>query len=87
MLALLDIQVKDAEIFRNYFGRCQSVLSLLRIKNLSAGTLKSWTGVDNVPLDDVVPIPEKDHDWLGVKESKRRSAEQTAKALRQRPVS
>jgi hypothetical protein len=87
MLALLDKQVEDPELFRNYFGRCQSVLSFLQIDTPSAGTLQSWSGAERVPLDDVLPIPEEEQDWLGVKESQRRSAKQTAKALRQSPLS
>lgn len=87
MLKLLDMQAKDEELFRNYFGCCQSVLSLLQIETPSAAIIKSWCGAEPVALDDVLPIPEDHQDWLGVKEAKRRSPESTAKTVRQQPSS
>jgi hypothetical protein len=87
MLKLLDKQVKDSKLFRDYFGRCQTVVSLLDIKSLSAGTLKSWSGVNRIQLDDILPISEEDQNWLGVKDEERRSVEETAKSVRQRPSS
>ncbi len=87
MLKLLDSQASNTELFRNYFGRCQTVLSLLEIDDPSAGTLKAWSGAERIPLDDVLPIPKSEHGWLGVTESQRRSADETVRAIRQRPLS
>ena len=86
MLRLLDHQAKQTELFKGYFARCQTALELLQEKNPAAATLRGWSGVDPIPLDDVEPITEQERDSLGLYPEGRRSAETTTRAKRQKPT-
>ena len=86
MLRLLEDQAKQAELFRGYFARCQTALDLLQIENPSAATLRGWSGVDPIPLDDVEPITKEERESLGLYPEGRRSAEATKRAKRQKPT-
>jgi hypothetical protein len=85
MLRLLNEQAKQTELFRGYFARCQTALDLLLEKNPSGATLRGWSGVDPIPLDDVEPITEREQDALGLYPEGRRSAKTTKRANRQKP--
>jgi hypothetical protein len=85
MLRLLNEQAKQTELFKDYFARCQTALDLLQIENPSAATLRGWSGVDPIPLDDVEPITEREQEALGLYPEGRRSAETTTRAKRQNP--
>jgi hypothetical protein len=85
MLRLLNEHAKQTELFQGYFARCQTALDLLQIENPSAATLRGWSGVDAIPLDDVEPITENEQDALGLYPEGRRSAETTKRAERQKP--
>ncbi len=86
MLRLLEEQAKQTELFKGYFARCQTALELLQEKNPSAATLRGWSGVDAIPLDDVEPIAEQERESLGLYPEGRRSAETTKRAKRQKPT-
>ena len=86
MLRLLNEQAKQTELFRGYFARCQTALDLLQIENPSAATLRGWSGVDPIPLDDVQPITKDEQDSLRLYPEGRRSAETTKRAKRQKPT-
>jgi hypothetical protein len=86
MLRLLDEQAKQTELFRDYFARCQTALDLLQEKNPFGATLRGWSGVDPIPLEDVEPITEREQDALGLYPEGRRSAETSKRAKRQKPT-
>ena len=65
MLKMLSNQAKQPEPFRNYFGRCQTALEALGIDNPSAATLRAWSGVDALPMDDILPLTEEERESLG----------------------
>ena len=74
---------------RSFYGsgaRCQTALDLLQERNPSGATLRGWSGVDPIPLDDVEPITEHEQDSLGLYPEGRRSAETTKRAKRQKPT-
>jgi hypothetical protein len=83
MLKMLSNQANQPELFRNYFGRCQTALEALGTDNPSAATLRAWSGVDALPMDDIRPLTEKERESLGIFPSVRRSAETTLRAHRQ----
>jgi hypothetical protein len=83
MLKMLSNQAKQPELFRNYFGRCQTALEALGIDNPSAATLRAWSGVDALPMDDILPLTKEERESLGIFASVRRSAETTHRAHRQ----
>jgi hypothetical protein len=86
MLRLLNEQAKQTELFKGYFARCQTALELLQIENPSAATLRGWSGVDPIPLDDVEAITEDEQETLGLYPEQPRPAKTTRRAKRQKPA-
>lgn len=86
MLRLLNEQAKQTELFRGYFARCQTALDLLQIENPSAATLRGWSGVDAIPLSEILPITKEEQESLGLYPEGRRSAKTTKRAKRQKPM-
>jgi hypothetical protein len=83
MLTLLKKQAGQTQLFKVYFARCQTVLSLLRVRNPSAGTLKSWSTVEAISLDEVVALTKEEQERLGLEIKPRRSAATTRRGNRQ----
>jgi hypothetical protein len=83
MLKMLSNQANQPELFRNYFARCQTAVEALGMENPSAATLRAWSGVDPLPMDDILPLTEEERESLGIYPSVRRSAETTLRAHRQ----
>lgn len=86
MLRLLNEQAKQTELFQGYFARCQTALELLQIENPSAATLRGWSGVDAIPLDETLPITKDEQESLGLYPEHPRPAKTTKRAKRQKPT-
>lgn len=86
MLRLLEDQAKQTELFKGYLARCQTALELLQEKNPSAATLRGWSGVDAIPLSEILPITKEEQESLGLYPEGRRSAKTTKRAKRQKPM-
>jgi hypothetical protein len=84
ILQLLKEQANQTELFKRYFARCQTALELLEEKNPAAATLRAWSGVEAVPLDDVEPITKDEQESIGLYPKPPRPAKTTKRAKRQK---